>query len=811
MIRNTKNKVLSLFLCSICGSALIFSGLFVYFQPRLPSIETLKEIKLQTPLLIYSNDGKLIGEFGEKRRTPIRYREIPPSFISAILAAEDSRYMQHFGIDPIGLSRAVMQLIQTGQMQTGGSTITMQVARNYFLSREKTFTRKFNEILLSIQIEQQLTKQEILELYINKIYLGHRSYGIEAAARVYYGKSIQDLSIAQLAMIAGLPKAPSSYNPISNPSRALIRRNWILNRMRNLGYINNKTFEQAIKTPVTASYHGPQTELQAPHVAEMIRKEMIRRYGLSAYTDGYKVYTTLNSQFQRAANQAVFDGLESYHRRHGYENTEGQTSLHTLPHQSELVQLLRKKPRLDGLEAAVVLSIQPNSAKCLIRNGNEVELAWDGLKWARPYISVNKKGPTPASTADILSSGDFVYIRQQADGHWQLSQKPRVQSSLISMNPNTGSIEALVGGINYQQSHFNRITQATRQPGSNFKPFIYTAALSNGFTAASLLNDAPIVFEDNNLEDSWRPQNSSGKFGGPTRLRKALYQSKNLISIRLLKSLTPKVAINYVQRFGFDRKSLPNDLSLALGSAALTPLDIATGYSVFANGGYKVSPYIMSEIRNRENQTIYRSTPKIVCAGCSIPADTITAKKEGGETKSAPSPQPSVPELAARVVDERTAFIINSMLRDVIRRGTGTKAKALGRGDLAGKTGTTNDQFDAWFSGFNGNLVTTVWVGFDQPQTLGAREYGSKAALPIWIDFMRTALQDQPEIMMEQPEGLVVVRIDPTTGERATDGQEDAILEIFKTENAPKESSLEAGISPKNDATSESDTIKQLF
>ncbi|MDF1643164.1 MAG: penicillin-binding protein 1A [Pseudomonadales bacterium] len=818
MIRDTKNKALSLFLCSICGSVLIFSGLFVYFQPRLPSIETLKEIKLQTPLLIYSNDGKLIGEFGEKRRTPILYEEIPPSFIHAILAAEDSRFMQHFGIDPIGLSRAVMQLIQTGQMQTGGSTITMQVARNYFLSREKTFTRKFNEILLSIQIEQQLTKQEILELYVNKIYLGHRSYGIEAAAQVYYGKPIQDLSIAQLAMIAGLPKAPSSYNPISNPSRALIRRNWILNRMRNLGYIDHKTFEQAIKTPVTARYHGPQTELQAPHVAEMIRKEMIRRYGLSAYTDGYQVYSTLNSKYQQAANQAVLDGLESYHRRHGYDNSGVETLVDTLPDHSTLIQRLRKKPQLDGLEAAVVLSTLPQSAQCLIRSGDEVDLAWDGLKWARPYISANRRGPAPSSASDILKPGDLIYIRQQADGHWQLSQKTRAQAALISMNPNTGSIEALVGGTNYQQSHFNRVTQATRQPGSNFKPFIYTAALSNGFTAASLLNDAPIVFEDNNLEDSWRPQNSSGKFGGPTRLRKALYQSKNLISIRLLKTLTPKVAINYVQRFGFDNKALPNDLSLALGSAALTPLDIATGYSVFANGGYKVSPYIMSEIRNRENETIYRSTPKIVCTGCSIPPDTIPtegAREEGvekSETKTeSTQPQPDAPELAARVVDERTAFIINSMLRDVILRGTGTKAKVLNRGDLAGKTGTTNDQFDAWFSGFNGNLVTTVWVGFDQPQTLGAREYGSKAALPIWIDFMRTALQNQPEIMMKQPDGMVVVRIDPTTGERATASQEDAILEIFKIENAPKESSSEASTRQKKETNSGSDTIKQLF
>lgn len=808
MIRDTKNKVLSLFLCSICGAVLIFSGLFIYFQPRLPSIETLKEIKLQTPLLIYSNDGKLIGEFGEKRRTPINYENIPQPLIDAILAAEDSRFMQHFGIDPIGLSRAVMQLIQTGQMQTGGSTITMQVARNYFLSREKTFTRKFNEILLSLQIEQQLTKQEIFELYVNKIYLGHRSYGIEAAAQVYYGKSIADLSIAQLAMIAGLPKAPSSYNPISNPSRALIRRNWILNRMRNLNYIDHKTFEQAIKSPVTARYHGPQTELQAPHVAEMIRKEMIRRYGLSAYTDGYRVYSTINSHYQQAAQQAVLDGLESYHRRHGYNKPQGQVAFEPAPERPALLKLIKEKPRLDGLEAAWVLQVQSDSAICLLPNGDEIEILWDGLKWARPYLGADKSGPTPQFAADILGKGEIVYVRQDAKGKWHLSQEPRAQSALISMNPNTGSIEALVGGINYRQSHFNRVTQATRQPGSNFKPFIYTAALANGFTAASLLNDAPIVFEDNNLEDSWRPQNSGGRFGGPTRLRKALYQSKNLISIRLLKALTPGVAIDYVQRFGFDIKALPNDLSLALGSAALTPLDVATGYSVFANGGYKVSPYVMSEIRDRENNTVYRSQPLIVCEGCT---DRFNVDPTDTNDQGDSSALPEAPTLAPRVVDEQTAFIINSMLRDVIRRGTGVKAKVLNRDDLAGKTGTTNDQFDAWFSGFNGHLVTTVWVGFDQPQTLGAREYGSKAALPIWIDFMRAALKDKPETMMKQPDGLVMVRIDPITGERASAGQADAILEIFKTENAPKASALDAGSVPETDSTTGSDTVEQLF
>ena len=449
MIGNTKNKFLSLLLCSFCASVLIFSGLFVYFQPRLPNIQTLKQIKLQTPLLIYSNDGKLIGEFGEKRRTPISHDEIPNTFIKAILAAEDSRFMQHFGIDPIGISRAIMQLIQTGQMQTGGSTITMQVARNYFLSREKTFTRKFNEILLAVQIEQQLSKPEILELYINKIYLGHRSYRIEAAAQVYYGKSINELDTAQLAMIAGLPKAPSSYNPISNPSRALIRRNWILNRMKNLGYIDAKIFEQSVKTPVTARYHGPKTELHAPHVAEMIRREMIRRYGLNAYSDGYKVYSTINSHHQFAAHQATLNGIESYHRRHGYLSTGEQVPKFALHRPSKLVAILRKRPRFDGLEAAVVLSLGPTSAACLLKNGDEIKIQWDGLKWARPFITTNKKGPKPTTSSEILSIGELIYVRKQANKDWALSQEPIVQSALISMNPNTGAIEALVGGMTF--------------------------------------------------------------------------------------------------------------------------------------------------------------------------------------------------------------------------------------------------------------------------------------------------------------------------------------------------------------------------
>ena len=816
MIRRTKNKTLSLFLVAICGAVLIFSGLFVYFQPRLPNIEQLRQIKLQTPLLIYSNDGKLIGEFGEKRRTPIQYENIPQPFIDAILAVEDNRFMQHFGIDPIGLSRAVVQLIQTGKMQGGGSTITMQVARNYYLSREKTYTRKFTEILLSLQIEQLLTKKEILELYVNKIYLGHRAYGIEAAAQVYYGRSINELNIAQLAMIAGLPQAPSANNPISNPRRALIRRNWILNRMKNLGYIDNATWEQSIKTPVTARYHGPKTELHAPHVAEMVRKKMIRRYGLSAYSDGYKVYSTISGDLQTAANQATLDGIEQYHRRHGYLNELGRIPAEAPLNRAALAKLIAKQKSLVGLNVAVVLSVNTDSAQCLLGDGREIEILWTGMKWARPYQTANRRGPSPATASDFLSAGDFIYARQQADKTWHLSQKPSVQSALVSINPNTGSIEALVGGINYRQSHFNRVTQATRQPGSNFKPFIYSAALSNGFTAASLLNDAPIVFNDNNLEDSWRPQNSSGKFGGPTRLRKALYQSKNLISIRLLKTLTPKVAIDYTSRFGFNKKFLPNDLSLALGSAALTPLDIATGYAVFANGGYKVTPYFISEIHDRENKVIFRETPLTVCPDCSatenLPSETEAPALSTTSSEANPDKNSETPLLLApRVVDERTAYIVNTMLRDVIHRGTATKAKVLDRTDLAGKTGTTNDQFDAWFSGFNANLVTTVWVGFDQPQTLGSREYGSKTALPIWIDFMETALQNQPEAMMAQPEGMVSVRIDPGTGERATAGQTNAIFEIFKTENAPKELTSDPSINLQTEPGSEHSSVEQLY
>ena len=799
----SKNKTLSLIASIICASVLVFSSLFVYFQPRLPSVETLKEIQLQTPLLIYSHDGKLIGEFGEKRRTPIRFIEVPQTFVDALLAAEDSRFMQHFGIDPIGLSRAVTQLIQTGKMQTGGSTITMQVARNYFLSREKTFTRKFNEILLALQIEQKLTKREIFELYVNKIYLGHRAYGIEAASQVYYGKSIGELSTAQLAMIAGLPKAPSSYNPISNPSRALVRRNWILNRMRSLGLIDRQTFETAIKTPVTASYHGPKTELYAPHVAEIVRKKMIQRYGLRAYSDGYRVYSTINSQRQEAANQATMKGIESYHRRHGYTHSEGQIPADGALDRKAILQLLKRKARQDGLEAAVVLSVEENSATCLLPSDDEIQLDWDGLKWARPFITTNLRGARPVTASEVLAVGDIIYVKAAPEGRWQLSQKPRAQSALVSIDPNSGAIEALVGGINHRHSHFNRVTQAARQPGSNFKPFIYTSALTKGFTAASLLNDAPIVFDDNNLEESWRPQNSSGKFGGPTRLRKALYQSKNLVSIRLLKTVTPKFAIDYIQRFGFKRKSLPNDLSLALGSAALTPLEIATGYSVFANGGYKISPYFINEIKDREHNTLFKAEPAIVCNHC----DTSTTAPA---ISSSDEPPPAA-NYAERIVDERTAYIINTMLRDVITSGTGTRAKILKRGDLAGKTGTTNDQFDAWFSGFNGDLVTTVWVGFDQPKTLGAREYGSKTALPIWIDYMGAALKDQPETMMEQPEGLVAVRIDPTTGERATAGQNNAIFEIFKTENAPGQITANSRNPDQDEAGSEPEAVEQLF
>ncbi len=762
----------------ICGAGLLLTSFYLYLTPNLPDAEQLKTTQLQTPLRIYSADNKRIAEFGEKRRNPITIDQVPQNLINAFIAAEDNRFYEHSGIDIKGLLRAAVQLVSSGQIKSGGSTITMQVAKNFFLSRERTFIRKFNEIFLAIQIEQSLSKNEILELYLNKIYLGNRAYGIQAAAQAYYGKNIAELDLAEMTMIAGLPKAPSRYNPLANAKRAKIRRDWILGRMLELGMISSKQHQNASNTPVTAIYHGGKPELQADYAAEMARIEIVSMFGADAYTAGLKAYLTIDSKLQMAANRAIKNGLENYDKRHGFRGAAAKLDEALISGDPDtIINYLQKLSLPDSMRAGLVLETTDDAATIFTEDGSTVELTITDLKWARPFINVDKTGPEPEQIEDVITRGDVISLYPiQAENHtrWILTQTPQVQGALVSIKPSNGAINALVGGYDFQLSHYNRATQAKRQPGSNFKPFIYLAALERGATPATLINDAPIVFEDKNLETAWRPENSSGRFYGPTRLRKALYNSRNLVSIRLLNSTGIRNTINTLLRFGFDKRDLPKDLSLALGSAAIEPIKVAAGYAMIANGGHYVEPYLLDRVEDANGNIIYQSTPLTVCKDCN---KSVIAEQPSHETQLKPAP---------RIADERTIYLLHSMLKDVITKGTGRRAKALKRSDIAGKTGTTNDQKDAWFSGFNTEIATTVWVGFDNPVTLGRREYGARAALPIWQEYMEHALHGTAEAHMRQPEGIVTMRIDPETGEPASPSNRNAIFEIFRKELAPK-------------------------
>lgn len=815
------------FLLVFMGLTAGLSGIYLLLSPNLPEIESLREVELQTPLRIYSIDNKLIGEFGEKRRDPISIDNSPQSLIDAILSAEDDGFYQHNGVDIKGLLRAVSQLLLSGGIQSGGSTITMQVARNFFLSREQTFSRKFNEILLALKIERYLSKPEVLELYLNKIYLGNRAYGVKAAAQVYYGLPLKQLTLAQTAMIAGLPKAPSTYNPIINPSRALIRRNWILKRMASLKKISPEELEAAVNEPVTARYHGQNLDLNAPYIAEAAREYALDVFGEEAYTGGYKVYTTINSKLQRTAQKSIVTGLLNYDKRHGYRGPEEQwdptlLSTHSKPTQAPEVSAnthkevdftpwlakLKQIPAYGDLEPAVVIQVDEKEISALTALGTTIHIEWkNGLSDAKPFINENVTGKPPKAAIDITSVGDVIRTYQDEEQQWHLSQTPEIEAAMVSINPNDGSINSLSGGFDFGRSRFNRVIQAKRQPGSNFKPFIYATGFENGLSPASTLNDAPIV------EGAWRPENSSGKFYGPTRLRKALYLSRNLISIRLLRTIGIDKTIESIGRFGIDTKVIPRDLSMALGSHVMSPIEVATGYSVFANGGFKIEPYLVHHIRDRHDNILYKANPFVISNKAPlifqattetlntnplVPAlQSTTNNNETQVTSSTLSPTGNqkpkaiTVELeskpAERVIDERIAYIMNSVMRDVVKRGTARRAQILKRKDLAGKTGTTNGPIDAWFSGFNDSIVTTTWVGFDDNRKLGRREYGGVSALPIWIDYMKVALENVPDTIRPQPNGIVTIRVNADTGERARLSDPNGIYELFLEENAPAE------------------------
>ncbi|MBA1237917.1 penicillin-binding protein 1A [Pseudomonas kunmingensis] len=764
-----------------CALLLSISGAFLYLSPNLPSVDSLRSIQLQIPLRVYSADDKLIAEFGEMRRSPIRFDDIPDEFIHALLAAEDDNFANHYGVDITGLMRAATQLLKSGQIQTGGSTITMQVAKNYFLTSERSFSRKINEILLALQIERELSKNEILELYVNKIYLGNRAYGIEAASQVYYGKPISELSIAQLATIAGLPKAPSAFNPLANPTRSLERRDWILGRMHRLGRLDETTYRQTLAEPESARYHGAAPELDASYIAEMARAEMVGRFGSAAYTDGFRVHTTVSSERQIAANIALNSGLIEYDQRHGYRGPEA--SLAELPRDS-WTQELAKHRSLAGLHAAAVSQVEDSGILVLTRDGKEHAVAWDSMKWARPFLGTNSMGPRPQRPADVVKIGDVIRIRWH-DEAALFSQVPQAQAALVSLDPQDGSIEALAGGFSFGQSNYNRAIQAKRQPGSSFKPFIYSAALDAGYTAASLVNDSPIVFVEQGMDRIWRPKNDNNTFLGPIRMREALYKSRNLVSIRLLQTLGIDHTVDYISRFGFNPQDLPRNLSLALGTATLTPMEITVGWTAFANGGYKIEPYLIQRIEDREGNLLFEANPPRVPTHPEAQPSEVEISAAPADRHKTDGEPATGPRFAEQILDERTAYIMTSMLQDVIKRGTGRRALAMGRNDIAGKTGTTNDSIDSWFSGYNADLVTTVWAGFDQPQSLGRHEYGGTVALPIWMNYMGAVLKDMPEHPPAEPDGLLKLRIDPVSGRAATPATPDAYFEVFKSEDSP--------------------------
>jgi penicillin-binding protein 1A len=834
MLRTLAKFIAGLFGLSVLAVITAAVAVWMYLIPELPETESLKNVRFQVPMRIFSADDKLMAEFGEKRRVPLEIDDIPEPLVAAILASEDQHFFTHPGVDWRGLARAVWHLVRTGRKGPGGSTITMQVARNFFLGREKTYLRKLNEILLSFKIEHELSKGEILELYVNKIFLGNRAYGVGAAAEVYYGRPVEDLTLPEMAMIAGLPQRPSDYNPIVNPDRAKTRRNYVLRRMRDIGAIDDATLETAIDAPITARLHRPEFELQAPYVAEMVRAEMEERIGPGAYTDGYRVVTTIDSSRQRAAIAGLREALLAYDRRHGFRGPEVSAELTGSESVADLERLVSEIPIIGGLHPAVVTRVGERDAQLFVKGHGEVALEWAAIEWARKHIDENRRGPKPKTAADVLAAGHVVRARLTEDG-WQLAQVPDIEGGFVALDPNDGSIEALTGGFDFLRSKFNRAIQAKRQPGSNFKPFIYTAALEKGFTPASLINDAPVVFDDPGLEADWRPENYSGKFFGPTRIRWALTKSRNLVSIRLLRAIGIDYALEFAGAFGLPVQQLPRNLSLALGSGSLSPMEVATGYGVLANGGYELEPFLIDTIENWEGRIVYKANPLIVCRDCPEPesgkdversspasnpsdsapppggASTVADAPQGVSPNGISSAQESVdgaaqpdPRIAKRVIPEGTAWLMGSMLRDVITRGTGRKALSLKRKDIAGKTGTTNDQRDAWFSGFNAALVATAWVGFDDLKPLGRRETGGRAALPMWISFMGEALAGVPDTIAPKPAELVTVRIDSRTGLLATAESDETMFETFRSEFAPKpQSQSQPGVATSIDQTTE--------
>ena len=759
------------------------AGSYFYYTPQLPSIKALHNAQLQLPIRVYSREDKLIAEFGRFRRRPVEIAAVPQRMINAFIAIEDSRFYQHKGVDLKGLVRVVVIALKNRKMSQGASTITMQLARNFFLTPERTIDRKIREIFLAIKIEKNFSKSEILELYLNKIFLGKRAYGVGSAAEIYYGKTLKELTLAQTAMIAGLPKAPSKYNPINRPQRAKIRRDYILQRMFEQDFISGAEYKQAINEQISAKIHRTETQTYAPYMAEMARADAIKRYGANnIYTLGLNIYTTLDSNEQDLAIKTLRQHLLKYTRRHGYRGAEDKVDLSKMS-EAHLTKKLKSYNTYAGIIPALVIKVEKKQALLRIRQQKEpVVLKLTEVKWARKYINENRRGKKITKISAVLKKGDIVRLQKNKKGNWQLTQIPKVTGALVSLDPKDGAIRAIAGGFDFTYSKFNRAIQAKRQPGSSFKPFVYSAALAKGFSPSSLIDDAPLDIPGS----KWNPQNYGHKFGGLTRLRVALAKSKNLVSIHLLKSIGIDYAINYATRFGFKKSTLPPNLTLALGTGSSTPLDMATAYATLANGGYKINNYFIRKIVDKDSRILYEAKPKIACTTC--PVNSLNQLDISEDQSAELATQTSNSKFAQRVMKPYVNYQITSMLQDVARVGTAASAgRILKRSDIAGKTGTTNDQKDAWFCGFTPKKVTTVWMGFDQLKPLGKRETATQAALPLWIDFMKVALKGSKVSRYPRPKGLKNITLDAESGLQPTELTLKTIQESLTPDQIPTE------------------------
>jgi penicillin-binding protein 1A len=817
---------------------------YVYLRPALPQVDSLRDVQLQVPLRVYTRDGRLMASIGEQRRIPVRYSDLPPKLIQAFLATEDDRFFRHHGVDWEGILRAALANARAGRISQGASTITMQVARDMFLTPRRDMKRKMSEVYISLLMETEFTKEEIFSLYVNKIFLGQRSYGVAAAAEVYFGKTLDQLNIAEMATLAGIPAAPSAVNPVANPDAATQRRGHVLGRMRDLGYITEAEYEAAKTSPMESRMHGPSIEVDAPYVAEMVRNDLQAKFGDAVYTAGYQVFTTIDSRLETAGTVALRTGLLEYDRRHGWRGATDKVDLSKGASDADLEAELDQRPAVGGLRPAIVESVEDKSAKIFVKDMGSVTLPWTKLSWARRELPEEKTDRSPAQAAEIFGRGDVIYTVGNSPQTLQFVQVPEAQSALVAMDPKDGAVVALVGGFDFFQSKFNRVTQARRQPGSGFKPFIYAAAFDKGYTPASVVIDAPIVIDTAGNDVGWRPKEMEGEFFGPVRLREALAHSRNLVSVRLVRDIGVEYTRDYVTRFGFDKTHVPDDLTMALGTAELSPLQVVTGYATFANGGFRVTPYYIDRILDASGKTIYQAEPLIACAQCAAGADSTSAASAAladgrpptgagliataaatganpangagaGAERGAGSAHPlqartagardglldegvhdgksliPVRNLAPQILRPQVAYLLSDMMADVIRHGTGMKALVLGRDDIAGKTGTTNDAHDAWFSGFNADIVASVWTGFDQDRSLGELEQGSRAALPTWIFFMHEALSGVPRHKVPVPDGIVTVRISPDTGLLASADDPNGIMEKFIDGALPKPGSPE--------------------